>query len=80
MPFNIDAKTCTKWAKQGPKTAKERLISGKALNWLSDDLGSSICWAIEAWLLNNKPLRENHGGGFPEMWEYFLTKCAQRPC
>ncbi|WP_028588156.1 hypothetical protein [Desulfocurvus vexinensis] len=49
----MQASDCANAARQGLRDARRHLETSEAVNWVAQELGSALLWAMSAWLLAN---------------------------
>jgi hypothetical protein len=62
---------CIRAAKNDLANARRYLESGEAVNWVADNIGSVLNWAMEGWLIA-KGHQISHGRGWDDTREAFL--------
>ena len=62
---------CIRAAKNDLANARRYLESGEAVNWVADNIGSALNWAMEGWLIA-KGHQISHGRGWESTREAFL--------
>lgn len=61
---------CMRAAKNDLANARRYLESGEAVNWVADNIGSALDWAMEGWLIA-KGHQISHGRGWESKREAF---------